>query len=61
MKRIILKPGVKFEIANYTPRKNEFEKGLKYRLFVDDIPTAETFSTLKQAKEWIDKNWIIYT
>lgn len=26
--------GVDFHIGNYRPRKNEFEKGLKYQLFV---------------------------
>lgn len=34
MKRDFEVKGVEFTIANYTPRNNEYEKGLKYQLFI---------------------------
>ena len=60
MKRIIEKKGIVFEIGNYTPRNNEYERGLRYRLYVDGIPTDNVFSGVKQARAYIEKNWFIY-
>lgn len=60
MKRNINIKGIAFYIGNCTPRKNEFERGLKYRLFVDDLPTDYCFSTIKEAKEFINNNYFIW-
>lgn len=60
MKREIKKSGILFYIGNYTPRKNEFERGLKYRLFVDGVPTSNTFETIHAARDYINKNYFIY-
>ena len=54
-------------IGNYTPRKNTFEKGLKYILLkrVYDGNNADTFSchdtgfrgsTIRECKEWAYAN-----
>ena len=48
--------GIKFEIANYNARKNEFEHGLKYQLFVGDIPTGAKFETKHGAKNYAIEN-----
>jgi hypothetical protein len=60
MNKIFYVNGVRFEAGGYTPRNNEFEKGLKYRLFVDDWPTELLFSTLKELKEYAQKYWALY-
>lgn len=60
MKREIEKCGVNAYISNYTPRRNEYEKGLKYRLIVDDTPTGYLFSTIKEAKEFFCINYFIW-
>lgn len=60
MKRDFNIKGITFHIGNYTPRKNEYERGLKYRLFVGDRPTNYVFTTIKQAKEFINKNYFIW-
>lgn len=71
MKREIEYKGIKFFIGNYTPRKNEYEKGLKYKLYVkryspitrpdgEYIPTDSCFETIRQAKEWIKREWMRY-
>lgn len=44
--------GIEFEIANYNARKNEFEHGLKYQLFVGGYPTSYKFSTKHNLKEY---------
>ena len=60
MKREIIIKDIKFYIANYTPRRNEYERGQKYKLFVDEIPTAYTFTTIKAAKSFIKSNYYIF-
>ena len=60
MKREQIIKGLRFYLGNYTPRNNEYEKGLKYRLFVDSVPTGYTFETLKQGREFIKKNYFIW-
>lgn len=60
MKRTIEKNNIIFELANYTPRRNEYERGQKYKLFVDGIPTRPTFRTLKEGRDYINKNYFIY-
>lgn len=52
---------IQFMLAHYTPRNNEYEKGLKYELFIcyeDGIKhsTGYKFETIKLAKEWAKKN-----
>lgn len=66
MKREIEKKGILFCIGNQTPRRNEYERGQKYRLFVIDaatgehIPTSATFHTIKAAREYVEKNYFLY-
>ena len=62
MKRTIIYPDIQFYIGNYTPRNNEYEKGLKYKIFVGpgNIPTNHCFSTIKEAKEYLKNNWIYF-
>lgn len=60
MKREIEKKGVKAYIANYTPRRNEYEKGLKYKLIIGEMPTNYCFSTIKEAIAFFDKNYFIW-
>lgn len=52
--------GVLFEICNHTPRNNEYEKGLKYKLFVDGFPTSYCFDTIRNAKDFATKNYFIW-
>ena len=56
MKNKFTYKGVNFEIGRYTPRKNEFERGLKYQLFVGDIPTGAKFETKHGAKNYAIEN-----
>lgn len=49
--------GLFFHLGNYTPRKNEFEKRLKYRLFVDGIPTGYTFERLRDGWQFVNDNY----
>ena len=58
--RTIKKCGLMFYIGNRTPRRNEYENGLKYIVFVGEIPTSNYFSTIKAAKQWIYKNYWLY-
>ena len=51
---------IDFEIGNYTPRKNDFEKGLKYHLFRFGIPTGYKFSTIKECTQFVTENWVIW-
>ena len=60
MNRVINIHGINFEVVNRMPRKNQFERGQKYGLFVDNIPTSATFSTIKSALKWVNENWFIY-
>lgn len=60
MKRDFIYKNIPFYIGNYTPRNNKFEHGLKYRLFVNDIPTEHVFATIKECKNWIMQNYFIY-
>lgn len=60
MKRNINYKGIPFYIGNYTPRNNEYEKGQHYKLFVDDMPTQYTFSTIREARTFIYKNYFIW-
>ncbi len=59
--------GIDFVVADYRPRKNEFEKGLKYQLLVKvyDGPKPEYYShrstgfhgsTVQECREWAEKN-----
>ena len=57
MKRDFEVKGMRFHLGNYTARNNEFERGLKYRLYVDDIPTIYLFSTIKEGKEFAKHNY----
>lgn len=52
--------GVKFYLGNYTPRNNEFEKGLKYKLYVGNIPTSFTFSKLSEGKKFATENYWLW-
>jgi hypothetical protein len=60
MKRDFDIKGIHFEVGNFTPRHNPYERGLKYRLFVDDIPTSHVFSTIKEAKNFAGSNYFIW-
>ena len=60
MKRDIQIKGIDFHIGNYTPRRNEYEKGLKYKLYAGGIPTDHVFSTLREAKEFINNNYWLW-
>ena len=61
--------GVEFLIGNYTPRHNEFEKGLKYQLFVKRnlprkgdywLPTEIRSETLKELKAYATENYWVW-
>jgi hypothetical protein len=60
MKREIIVKDIVFYIGNQTPRRNEYERGQKYRLFVGGRPTSYTFHTIKEAKTFIEKNYFIW-
>lgn len=60
MKRTETIKGIFFEIGNRTPRRNEYERGQKYFLIVDGIPTGHTFQTIKAAREFYRKNYYIW-
>ena len=71
MNRNISIKGIDFVIADYRPRRNEFERGLKYQALIKvfDGPrdcdysfrsTGAHFSTIKAAKRWISSNYIMY-
>ena len=49
-----------FEINNYYPRNNEYEKGLKYQIAINGYPIGHYFETIKAAKTWIIDNYWIY-
>ena len=51
-----------FELAPYTPRKNEFERGLRYRLLVNDADTGYRFSTVTEARFWLshENKYLMY-
>ena len=61
MKREVTIKGIDFFLGNYTPRNNPYEKGMKYRVFLKDekgfIPTSYIFATLKDSKEFLEKNY----
>lgn len=64
--------GIDFTVGDYRPRKNEFEKGLKYILLIKvyDTParkdyfsyrdTGARFSTIKAARKYAEKNIYAY-
>ena len=66
MKRDFEVKGIAFSVRNYTPRKNEFEKGLKYELFVKRgwpgypdgrfLGTGARFETIAAAKKYAVDN-----
>lgn len=60
MKRDFTYKGIDFHIGGYTPRKNEFERGLKYKLFVDNTPTDYCFSTIHETRNFVFKNYFIW-
>lgn len=60
MKRYIYIKGIEFYIGNQTPRRNEYERGQKYRLFVDGRPTGYSFHTIAAAKDFINKNYFCW-
>lgn len=60
MKRDFTIDGITFHVGNITPRNNEFERGIKYGLFVEyerfdgstyDVKIA-SFSTIREAKQY---------
>lgn len=70
MKREFSIKGIDFTIADYRPRKNEYEKGLKYQLLIKvyDGPrdfdfyyrsTGVKSATIKKLREYAERN--IYT
>ena len=63
--------GIAFTIANYRPRNNEFERGLKYQLLIriQDGPrdcdfiyrsTSYKFESLKAAKQFAINNYSMW-
>lgn len=62
MRRDVEYKGIMFHIGNFTPRNNEYERGLKYRLFVgpEMIPTDHVFMTIREAKTFIEKNYWLW-
>ena len=60
MKNTFTIKGIEFEIGRYTPRNNEFEKGLKYKLFVGGYPTSYCFSTKHELKNFVKENYFIW-
>ena len=61
MKRNMNINGIEVYIGNFTPRHNEYERGLKYRVYIDSMPTSYVFSTIHEAKSWVQKNiWLFY-
>lgn len=60
MKRVFIFKDIIFEIGNFTPRNNDFERGVKYRLFVNNIPTEHVFKSLKDCRSWIKENYFVY-
>lgn len=51
---------ISFSIGKRTPRRNEYEKGLKYFLIVNNYTTCYFFDTIKAAKQWIHDNYFIF-
>ena len=58
-----------FSLGNYTPRRNEYERGLKYHLYVTaydingdrhDSPTGLLFATIAEAVGYIERYYSIY-
>ena len=58
-----------FCLGNYTPRNNEFERGLKYHLYVTyydangdryDRPTGYYFSSIAESIGYIARYYSIY-
>lgn len=65
MKRIYQYADMQFKIGNYTPRRNEYERGLKYEVFImgDDSVyrgTGYRFSTMHEAKAALKKIAVLY-
>ena len=58
MKRDFTYKGIDFHIGGYTPR-GYFERGLKYKLFVGNIPTSYVFYTLREARNFAITNYFI--
>ena len=55
MKNTFTIKGVEFEIGEYTPRRNEFERGVKYQLFVNGYASGFCFSTKHEAKAFAER------
>ena len=51
---------VSFHIGGYTPRKNEYERGLQYALFTADNICRGNFSTKHAAKQYAAENAYIW-
>ena len=56
---------IHFMIGNNTPRKNEYERGQNYRLYVRDVdygymPTKHTFCTIREGVEFINNNYWLF-
>lgn len=55
-----------FEVFNRTPRRNEWEKDLKYGLAVlnkytgEYYPTGRNYSTIREAKEDAKKDYFVW-
>ena len=67
MKRDFIVKGINFTVADYRPRNNEYERGLKYQLLIKvfDGPretdfyyrsTGAKFETIKAARAWAVDN-----
>lgn len=68
MNRNISINGIDFTVADYRPRNNEYEKGLRYQLLIkvyDGIrecdyyyrDTGARFTTIKRARNYVKDNY----
>lgn len=52
--------GLKFTLGTFTPRNNEYERGLRYFLVVNGFNTDYRFASVKEAKQWVQKNYFVF-
>lgn len=52
--------GIRFTAGRFTPRNNEYEKGLKYFLIVNGNNTDYRFSSIPEVRKWIKENYFIF-
>lgn len=71
MKRDFIVKGINFTVADYRPRNNDFERGLKYQLLIRvyDGPrdsdfyyrsTGAKFATISAARDYASKNIVMW-